>query len=132
MAGKTTRIMYIEQKTGDNAGEARIGRVRFSHTGRTLYYRDKVFVPAGGRGIYGNYYGHDRAAYEAHVNAKMTGPGPIPGFLDEFWISGPKKNGQDRHPCEWGGPVRVDEDAADEYWKEIRGVEWSPGTAAGA
>jgi hypothetical protein len=157
MAGKTTRIMYIQQKTGDNAGEARIGRVRFSRTGRTLYYGDKVFIAVGGRGIYGNYYGYDRAAYEAHVNAKLSesGPiphrrgrkswsaaanvsvkltesGPIPGFLGEFWISGPKKNGQYRHPCEWCGPVQVDEDAADEYWKEIRGIERSPGTAAGA
>ena len=30
MAGHITRIMYMEQKTGANAGEARIGRVRFA------------------------------------------------------------------------------------------------------
>jgi len=131
MAGKKTRIMYIEQKTGDNAGCARVGRVHFSRTGRTLYYRDKAFMPVGGRGIYGNYYGYDRATYEAFMNAELTEPGPIPGFLGEFWISGPKKNGRDRYPCEGSGSVQVDDDVADDYWKVIRGIERHPGAIAG-
>jgi hypothetical protein len=37
------RIMYIECKSGDLTGPARIGRVTFSQTGRTLYYRGKKF-----------------------------------------------------------------------------------------
>ena len=39
---------------------------------------------------------------------------------DEYWISGPKKNGQDRH---WagGGPVAIDDDVIEEYWQTIRG-----------
>ncbi len=32
------RIMYIERKVG-LTGEARIGRVKFSKTGKTMYYR---------------------------------------------------------------------------------------------
>jgi hypothetical protein len=130
MACKKTRIMYIEQKTGDNAGGARIGRVQFSRTGRTLYYRDKAFMPVGGRGIYGNYYGYDRAIYEAFVNAELTELRSIPGFLGEFWISGPKRNGRDQHSCERSGSVQVDEDVADDYWKVIRRIDRISGTQA--
>ena len=37
----------------------------------------------------------------------------------EYWVSGPKRNGQDRH---WagGGPVRIDSDVVDEYWRDVR------------
>jgi hypothetical protein len=103
MAGKKTRIMYMELKSdcGD-CGPARIGRVAFSHTGRTLYYKDRSFRSSGGQGIAGNYY------------CVQTG--------EEYWISGPKRNGQDRH---WAGSgsVEIDPDVADEYWKEIRKQE---------
>lgn len=136
MAGKKTRIMYIEQKTGANAGEARIGRVTFSGTGRTLYYRDKAFQPARGKGICGNYYGYERAVFEKALTCTMEASpatpegrrrGPLPGLLGEFWISGPKKNGQDRHACQPCGPVIVDEDVAEEYWKDIRETEGHSG-----
>ena len=33
---------------------------------------------------------------------------------EEFWVSGVRKNGQDRHWAE-GGPVEFDADALDEY-----------------
>jgi len=36
------RIMYIECKAGGLTGGARIGRVTFSKTGRTLYYRGQT------------------------------------------------------------------------------------------
>jgi len=39
-----SRIMYIERKAGSITGEARIGRVKFSKTGRTMYYDGKEFV----------------------------------------------------------------------------------------
>lgn len=35
--------LYIERKAGNVTGPARIGRVIFSQTGRTLYYRDQKF-----------------------------------------------------------------------------------------
>ena len=103
MAGNQTRILYIELKLGHgDSGPARIGRVRFSHSGRTLYYKDKQFRSCSGQGIAGNYYD------------VQTG--------EEYWISGPKKNGQDRH---WAGsgPVEIDQDVAEEYWKDLRGCE---------
>lgn len=96
------RIMYIELKDdpdGHNErGPAHIGRVTFSKSGRSMYYRGKRFQKLHGGG-YANCYDVE------------TG--------DEYWISGPKKNGQDRH---WagGGPVEIDEDVREEYWTTIR------------
>ena len=100
MAGKLTRVMYVERKTGfgDN-GPARIGHVSFSHSGRTIYYNGKSFQSCGGQGIAGNYFDTE------------TG--------DEYWISGPKKNGQDRHSA-GGGLVAIDDDIVEEYWRAIR------------
>ncbi len=40
---KRSRIMYIEYKGDGLTGPARIGRVTFSKTGGTVYYRDKAF-----------------------------------------------------------------------------------------
>lgn len=93
--------MYIELKTNSNdRGPARIGRVRFSKSGSSVYYDGKRFETLKGGGISGNYFN------------VVTG--------DEYWISGCKKNGQDRH---WAGsgPVEIDEDVREEYWTEIRG-----------
>jgi hypothetical protein len=102
MAGKLTRIMYIELKSGHgDAGPARIGRVRFSRSLKTLYYKGQQFRSCNGRGIGGNF---------SDVATAQT-----------YWISGSKKNGQDRH---WAGsgPVEIDSDVAEEYWKTIRGL----------
>ena len=95
--------MYIELKSdhGDR-GPARIGHVSFSASGRTLYYNGRAFQSCKGQGIGANYF--DTKSGE------------------EYWISGPKKNGGDRH-CAGGGPVEIDEDVADEYWAEIRQCE---------
>jgi hypothetical protein len=100
MAGNKTRIMYLELKTGysDN-GPARIGRVSFSRTGRTVYYKDKQFLSIGGSGIGANY-----------LNVETN---------EQYWISGPKRNGSDRHT--WGaGPIEIDADVVEEYWRDIR------------
>lgn len=87
--------MYVELKTGFNDnGPAWIGRVRFSKSGRTIYYRGLTLRRNPSRGAAGNF-----------LDAE-TG--------EEFWVSGVKKNGQDRH---WAGsgPVEIDEDVRDEY-----------------
>jgi hypothetical protein len=100
MAGKMTRILYIERKSGHNDdGPARIGRVAYSHTGRTLYYWGRAFRSHRGSGIGANYF--DVATGES------------------YWISGPKRDGTDRH---WAGsgPVEIDPEIADEYWREVR------------
>ena len=70
------RIMYIESKADGLTGPARIGRVKFSKTGRTLYYRGRSFRSLNGSGFKANYYDVE------------TG--------DEYWISGPRKDGSDR------------------------------------
>ncbi len=100
MAGSKTRIMYIELKSDHNdAGPARIGRVSFSKTGRTIYYQGKAFRSTTQSASGGNYF---------EVESR-----------NEYWISGPKKNGMDRH---WAGagPVQIDADIAADYWREIR------------
>jgi hypothetical protein len=97
------RIMYIELKTHpgghDDHGPARIGRVTFSHSGKTIYYRSKEFARLRGGGSCANYYDVDTD--------------------DEYWISGCKKNGHDRHPV-GGGLVEIDTDVREEYWTVIR------------
>ena len=97
-----SRIMYIERVSGNaNAdGPARIGRVTFSKTGRTLYYRGKAFRSCKGRGVGANFF---------DVNSG-----------EEYWISGPKKDGNDRH---WsgGGTIEIDDEVVNEYWTTIRG-----------
>ena len=38
---------------------------------------------------------------------------------EEYWISGPRKDGADRLYGE-PGPVEIDEDAREEYWTRVR------------
>jgi hypothetical protein len=85
----------VELKTGFNDdGPASISWVTFSKTGRTVYYRDRSLQRIIRGGIGSNH------------RDTVTG--------DEYWISGVKKDGQDRH---WAGKGRVvvDEDAQEEY-----------------
>ena len=51
-----SRIMYIENKSQGLEGEARIGRVYFSKTGKTLYYQGKIFQSLKGSGFKANYF----------------------------------------------------------------------------
>jgi hypothetical protein len=95
-----TRIMYIENKADDLSGPARIGRVTFSKTGRTLYYRGRTFQSLKGSGFKANYI--DVATGE------------------HYWISGPRKDGADRLYGE-ALPVEIDDDVRAEYWSHIRG-----------
>ena len=86
------RVMYVELKSGDDRGPAWIGRVRASKTGRTLFYRGRTLRRA--HGVSGN-----------HVDIDTN---------EEFWVSGIKRDGTDRH---WAGagPVEIDADVLDEY-----------------
>ncbi|MCC2548198.1 hypothetical protein LJY25_17240 [Hymenobacter sp. BT175] len=88
--------MYIENK---ESGEAHIGRVSFSRTLQTVYYRDKTLTRGGSEKIKGNFF--DTATGE------------------EYWVSGPKKRGGDAHPAE-RVTVLIDEDVKEEYWSTIR------------
>src|SRR3954447_18508436 len=94
------RIMYIESKADGLTGPARIGRVSFSKTGRTVYYGGKSFQSLKGLGFKANYYDLESG--------------------EKYWISGPRKDGVDRLYGE-PVPVEIDDDAREEYWTKIRG-----------
>ena len=96
-----SRIMYIEYKGDGLIGPARIGRVTFSKTGATLYYRGQAFRSLKGAGYKSNYF--DVATGE------------------KYWISGPRRDGQDQLYVT-NIPVHIDDDVREEYWREIRGV----------
>ena len=93
--------MYIESKASGLTGPARIGRVTFSKTGKTIYYQRRTFQSLKGRGFKSNYYDVE------------TG--------ERYWISGPHKDGADRL---YGGreSVEIDPDVRREYWRDIRGL----------
>jgi hypothetical protein len=93
--------MYIEAKGAGLVGPARIGRVIFSKTGATLYYRGSSFRSLKGTGYKANYYDVE------------TG--------EPYWISGPRRDGRDALYATNATP-EIDEDAREEYWREIRGV----------
>ena len=92
-------LKYIELKSGfgDN-GPAWIGIAEFSKSGRTIYFNGKALKNSNAQGIAGNYYDLENG--------------------DEYWISGIKKNGQDRH---WSGAgkIMIDRKIVDEYLKMV-------------
>jgi len=91
--------MYIENKSEGLSGPARIGRVTFSKSGKSIYYRGKQFRSLKGSGFKANYFEVESGG--------------------EYWISGPKKDGSDRLYGE-RLPIEIDEDVRDEYWTETR------------
>jgi len=91
--------MYIENKSGGLIGDARIGRVTFSKTGKSIHYNGKTFQTLSGRGFKANYFDVE------------TG--------EHYWISGCKKDGSDRLYGE-RVPIYIDDDVRVEYWSEIR------------
>ena len=93
MSAVKTRIMYIQR----GRAPGRIGRVRLSKTGRTIFYRDVELASLGGRGYKANYI--DLATNE------------------EYWVSGPRKDGQDTL---YPGRVEIDDDVREEYWRLVR------------
>lgn len=88
-------IKYIELKSGfgDN-GPAWIGMAEFSKSGRTVYFNGKALKNSNAQGIAGNYFDIENG--------------------DEYWVSGIKKNGTDRH---WtgGGKIMIDKNIVELY-----------------
>jgi hypothetical protein len=101
--------MYIEDKSDGLAGACRIGRVTFSKTGATLHYGARSFQSLKGRGFKANYFEVDSGRH--------------------FWISGPRKDGADGLYGRITQPDDVDPDVAEEYWRDVRGMEHVPGSA---
>jgi hypothetical protein len=89
-------IMYIEEKPG-LAGHARIGRVTFSATRKTIYFAGRKLQSLKGSGYKANYFNVDTGL--------------------EYWISNCKQDGNDTL---YPGIIEIDEDAREEYWKTIR------------
>ena len=89
--------MYIERKNGDLVGTARIGRVTFSKSCKSLFYQGREFGSLKGTGIKANY----RSAGE------------------DYWISGCKKNGEDSL---FPAVIQIDDDVREEYWCVIRNL----------
>jgi len=98
VSAKRTRIYRAQG--GSLERPARIGRVTFSKTGRTVEYCGQKFQK--GKGYKWNYLDIE------------TG--------DHYWISGPRKDGQDRLYPQSSLPVEIDEDVRQEYWSNIRGL----------
>jgi hypothetical protein len=87
--------MYLEQLVEDGDGPAWIGRVRFSKTGRTLFYRGRTLEEA----VVGPGTHRD----------KETG--------DRFFVCGIKAELRELH---WADrDVAVDDDAAAEYERRL-------------
>ena len=88
-------LKYIELKSGfGNDGPAWIVMAEFSKSGRTLYFNGKALKSSNAGGIEGNYYDLE------------TG--------EEYWVSGIKKKGTDRH---WtgSGKIMIDRNVVELY-----------------
>ena len=92
-----TKIVYIEHKPDGIVGPARIGRVTFSKTAKSLHYRGREFHSLGGQGFKANY--------------RETETG------EQYWISGCKRDGSD---ALYSTTVEIDDDVREEYWSRIR------------
>ena len=90
--------MYMESKTDGVTGPARIGRVAFSKTGKTIYYGGKTFQRL------------KRCGFKSNYCDVETG--------QEYWISGCKRDGSDG--LYGGSNAEIDEDVWEEYWTTIR------------
>lgn len=89
------QITYIELKTGySDDGPAWIGIVEFSKSGQTVYFDNKALKRKKNTSANANHYDIE------------TG--------NEYWVSGVKRNGADRH---WAGKgkIMIAKDAVEEY-----------------
>ena len=87
----------MEYKGDDIVGPARIGRVTFNRTGKSVYYNGRTFTRLSRKGFKANYY-------DAETR-------------EHYWISGCKKDGTD---ALYSTMVQIDEDIREEYWTRIR------------
>lgn len=86
-------LIYVELKTGyGHSGPAWIGKAFFSKSGQSIYFDGVVLKKS--QGISGNFYN--------------------PDTQEEYWVSGVKKNGTDRHKF-GSGKIRIDKSVITEY-----------------
>lgn len=92
-------IRYIELKTGyEDDGPAWIANVTLSKSGRTVYFDGKALKRLSGTGIAGNYYDLETR--------------------EEYWVSGVKKTGTNRHRF-GSGIILIEESAITEFMCEL-------------
>jgi len=94
------KIMYIEPKGIEEHKDSlpgRIGKVTFSKSGKSIYYKGKTFSRS--HEACGNYFDIE------------TG--------ESYWISGCRKKGDDRL---FPGIIEIDDDVREEYWTKIRNM----------
>ncbi len=96
---KKYEIMYIEPKDDVASLDARIGKVRFSKTGKTLKYNDREFQSLKGSGYKANYFEVETGGW--------------------YWISKCRRDGNDGL---YKTTVFVDQDIRAEYWEDIRNM----------
>lgn len=103
---EVTELKYIELKSAgrNHTGPAWIARVKTSRSGRTIYFDGRA-LKRGGAGSTGNFFDAE------------TG--------ESFWVSGVKRDGNDRH---WAGSGKVTIEAAavDEYLELIAANRLDP------
>lgn len=99
------RLMYVENKSGGDSGEAWIGLVSFSKSGTTIYFNGRAYRSLKGRGISANFVDIE------------TGK--------QFWISGVKKRGTNRHRC-GSGIIHVDRGAVSALLAELKVQKLDP------
>ena len=90
--------MYIENKSFGHSGPAWIGFVEFSKSGQTIYFNNKALKKLKIPGISGNHFDIE------------TG--------EEYWVSGVKKNGCDRHQF-GSGKIMIDKNSIADYLKFV-------------
>lgn len=91
--------MYVAcLDAGDRTQWARIGRVSFSKTGRTLYYAGRELLGVG---------------QPSYIDVQTR---------ESFHIQRARPDGLDRSEGRKRGsfPVEIDDDVREEYWREVR------------
>lgn len=95
-----TEIKYVELITGyAHNGPAWIGLITFSKSGKTLYFNGKAFQRIGSSRTMGNFYDIET--------------------MEEYWISGIKKDLCDRHKY-GSGKIYVEERILEDYLKLVK------------
>ena len=97
--------MYVENKSGGDSGEAWIGFVSFSKSRTTIYFNGRAYRSLKGSGISANFVDIE------------TG--------EQFWISGVKKRGTNRHRF-GSGIIHVDRRAVSALLAELQVQELDP------
>lgn len=92
-----SQIMYVEYKGDGLTGPARIGRVNFSQSRKTIYYNDCKLQSLKGVGYKANFFDAANGGW--------------------YWVSNCRTDGQDTL---YPGIVEIDDDVREEYWTSIR------------